>query len=578
VSGTERAAPPEAVAPFFVGAWPHLEARPNGLRDIPSPQDRCVYVTFEDFGTSGLEGDPRQWHPRDGVKNDFFNFFRAEGHSDKGQTDRGRWGVGKTVFARSSRINTFLALTVRASDARRLLMGRAILKSHQHRDIRYDPDGYFGSTEEGLTLPIEDGEIITRFCQAFGLRRGDEPGLSVVVPWYETAELTADTLLQAVVDGYFFPILAGDLQVVVTGPEGAPYQLTAATLLETVRRLKGDLASILPLLQLAIWAQETVKAPFPELNRPAEQRALRWSAELIPSNTSREIRQKLQAGDPIAIRAPMPVREKGKETRWSFFDVFMIRSGTEERGRPLYIREGITITDVRGKMTRGISALVVVTDRPLATLLGDSENISHTQWQKEGSNYKAKYLFGPSNLEFVSNSVAEIIRLVSEADEDADPAILIDLFSLPAQSDSAGAVRTRQKRPGPRQPGQQPPPVPQPPQPRPRPWRVQRIPGGFRILRGDQNVPVPELLDIRLACDVRRGNALKKYQPADFRLDRAPIMIGDDLRGADFVERTENRMVVKLLQPDFRFSVTGFDANRDLLVKVLPRKEEVDAD
>ena len=457
-------------------------------------------------------------------------------------------------------------------------MGRAILKSHQYRGTPYHPDGYFGITEDGLTLPIEDGEIISRFCQAFGLRRGAEPGLSVVVPWYDLDELTADTLLQAVVDGYFFPILSGDLQVVVTGPDGATYQLTAATLLETVCRLNGDLAKTLPLLELAIWAEEIVKTPLPELNRPAEKGALRWSADLIPMKVLKEIRQKLQSCERIAVRVPIPVREKDKETKWSFFDVFMLRNGTEERGRPVYIREGITITDVRGKTTRGISSLVLVTHGPLATLLGDSENISHTQWQKEGSNYKAKYgRLGPSNLEFVSNSVAEILRLVSEVGEDADPAILIDLFSLPAEPDSAGAVRTRQKRPGAYQPGQQPPPIPQPPPPKPRAWRVQRIPGGFRILRGDQNVPVPELLDIRLAYDVRRGNALKKYQPADFRIDRAPIRIGDDIQSVDFVERTGNRMIVRLLRPDFRFSVTGFDPNRDLVVKVLPRKEEADA-
>ena len=45
----------------------------------PSRQDRCVYVTFEDFGTSGLEGNPSQWCPEDGVENGFFNFFLRGG-------------------------------------------------------------------------------------------------------------------------------------------------------------------------------------------------------------------------------------------------------------------------------------------------------------------------------------------------------------------------------------------------------------------------------------------------------------------------------------------------------------------
>src|SRR5262245_7997749 len=73
VSGAERAAAMEAVAPFLDGAWPHLEAERNGLHKdkVPKRQDDCLFLTFEDFGTSGLDGDPTQWHKQEGVKNGF---------------------------------------------------------------------------------------------------------------------------------------------------------------------------------------------------------------------------------------------------------------------------------------------------------------------------------------------------------------------------------------------------------------------------------------------------------------------------------------------------------------------------
>jgi hypothetical protein len=38
--------------------------------------------------------------------------------------------VGKFVFPRSSRVSSFLAVTVRHDDDRRLMMGRVILKTH----------------------------------------------------------------------------------------------------------------------------------------------------------------------------------------------------------------------------------------------------------------------------------------------------------------------------------------------------------------------------------------------------------------------------------------------------------------
>jgi hypothetical protein len=578
VSGAEHALPAHTVAPFLDGIWDHLHARGNGLRQAPAPNDPCGYLVFEDFGTTGLQGDPTQWHRKDGAKNGFFTFFRAEGHSDKGETDRGRWGVGKTVFPRSSRISSFWGVTVRAADSRRFLMGRAILKTHQFSGVRHVPDGYFGIPgDDNLMLPVEDGATIDRFCKAFGLHREAEPGLSLVVPWCDPEEMSLDALLQAAVKGYFYPILAGALTIELSGTGARPHLLGADTLLDTVRRLNGKLATdMMPFLELAVWARDVSRQPLTTLNPPPVRGALHWLPELLPEDTARQLRLKLQAGERIAIRVPFPVREQGTPLRWSHFDVFLVRDGTEKRGRPIFVREGIIIPDVRGRTTRGIRSLVIADDKPIATMLGDSENPAHTEWQKDGSNYKNKYVFGPSNLAFVADSVAEIVRMITVADEEADPSILIDLFSLPQV---AGAAKTREKRAQPENKGQDTPDgMDDFPAPKPRGFRVQRIAAGFRVTRGDPAASPPALLEIKAAYDIRQGNPLKKYQKVDFQLDRAPIQIDDDLEGIEVVSRALNEMVVRVLKPDFRLSVTGFDPNRDLYVKVLPREEEADGD
>lgn len=578
LSGAEGALAAEKIAPYVDGVWPHLQAKQNGLHEPPASATPCLYLLFEDFGTTGLEGNPGQWRKEAGLKNGFFNFFRAEGHSDKEETDRGRWGVGKTVFPRASRVSTFWGLTVRASDKKRLLMGRTILKSHQVGEDLFVPDGYFGNgEEEKLTLPVDDAEFIGKFCEVFGLQRKEEPGLSLVIPWYDPEDLTLDALLQAVVYGYFYPILTGELNVSVTGTDGRTHQLTAATLLSAVRARGGELAEgMAPVIELAIWTRDTGKSEIKTLRRPPEGGALRWSPDLMPDELVVEIRKKLQAGEKIPVRVPMPVREKKKAVSWSFFDVFLVRDGTEGRGRPVFVREGIIIPDVRGRTTRGIRALVVVEDKPLATMLGDAENPSHTQWQKECSNYKEKYLFGPSNIEFVSNAVAEIVRLVTETEQEADPAVLIDLFSLPAEPETPGTVKTKAKKPKPDE-GKGPTDDKDLPERKPRSFRVQKISGGFRITRGEEGAPTPAMLDIRVAYDVRRGNPIRKYDKVDFDLNRSPIRLGDQ-DGIEVVSRGLNSMLLKVLKHDFRVSVTGFDENRDLYVKVLAREEETDAD
>ena len=569
ISGPASAVEAGIAAAYLDGAWSHIHAKKNGLREPPTRSEPCTFLTFEDFGTTGLEGDPAQWQKQDG-KNAFFAFFRAEGHSDKGETDRGRWGVGKTVFPRTSRASSFWGLTVRASDGRRLLMGRAILKTHRVQDVGYQPDGYFGrSSSDGLTLPIEDRGFIDQFCRTFGLHLANKPGLSLVVPWYDPEELTVEAVLWAVLRGYFYPILAGELAVTITGPDGRQQDLTADTLVDTVRGLNGQLAnSLLSLLELAVWARDVSRDALPLLNRPPESGALRWQADLIPTEVGLQLRQKLQAGAKFAVRVPIPVREKGKPSLWSHLDIFAVHDGSDDRGRPVYIREGITISDVRGKTTRGLRALVVVEDPPLATLLGDSENPAHTQWQKGGSNYKGKYLFGPSNLEFVSNSVAEIVRLITESDQEADPSVLIDLFSLPAEPEAPDAVKTRQKKAQAKQKGPTPPEPFKPPPPQHKAYRVQKIVGGFRVVRGNKDLETPYRLDITVAYDIRDGNPFKKFHEADFRM-----IIGDDPEGVEVLSHAMNRVEVRVLQPDFCLSVTGFDENRDLKIDVKVREE-----
>lgn len=577
ISGDAGAIEPRTMEQYVEGIEPHLFSRDNGLHYRPSLADRCRYLVFEDFGTTGLEGDPQQWRKSDGERNGFFNFFRSEGHSDKGETDRGRWGVGKTVFPRASLANTFWGITVRASDGSRLLMGRAILKSHSVDSDWYVPDGYFGEQGEGeLVLPVSDARVIQKFCDDFRLHRGNEPGLSVVIPWYDPEGVKFKGLLQAVVRGYFFPILTGELTVSLVDEEGRTHELTAASLLSIVRTSSDELSQPMSLtIELAQWACSTGKAELKKLNRPSDKGALRWSADLIPEDLVVEIREKLQGGERIALRVPMPVREKGKPAQWSHFDLFFVRDGGDTRGRPIFVREGIIIPDVRGRTTRGIRSLVVIEDQPLATMLGDAENPSHTQWQKGCANYKDKYLFGPSNIQFVTDSVAEVVRLVTETDRECDPTVLIDLFSLPVQPEGNPPAKARVKEPQ-SAPGTITRGSVDAPVSRPRAYRLQKVDGGFQISRGDEGAGVPESLRIRVAYDVRRGSPLKKYDEADFDLSKRPIQVAERI-GVEVLRQSRNTMEVKILRPDFRLRVTGFDANRDLYVSITARKGDSDA-
>jgi hypothetical protein len=579
---TDKPAAPEKIVTYLEGAWPHFTANQNGLRDVPTAGERCPFLVFEDFGTSGLSGDPLQWHKREGVKNGFFTFFRAEGQSDKQQGDRGRWGIGKFVFPRSSRVSSFWGLTVRHDDGRRLLMGRAILKSHAINGTRFVADGYHGEQKEieggaYIIAPVEDEKAINAFIEDFGLSRSKEPGVSIVVPWYD-AEITQSSLLRAVIEDYFYPILDGSLDITVDSPE-SQIQLTSATLISVVEKLNGALAAgMVPLIKLAAWAKALKPEEFTHLNKMRETGAPRWGTEFFPEAATAAIREKYQKGEKVAFRVPFFVRPKVGDKKWSFFDVLIERDGTVVREQPVFVREGIYVSDIRSPYSRGVRSLVVCDDGPLATLLGDSENPAHTQWQREGSNYRGKYQFPSENLSFVINSVSEIIRFITEADKEADKGILVDVFSLPAEPDDPDAISTKVKKSQGTKQGKKTSPSGDPPPTALKRFRVEKVKGGFRVRPGDPEADPPEWLDIKVAYSIRSGNPLKKWHKVDFEVDKTPIVVGE-LRDVTLLSQSGNEIKAEVTGADFLLSVTGFDENRDLFVKVtVPQEEKEESD
>ena len=561
-------------APWFEGAWKHVQAPGNGLREAPTQNERCSFLVFEDFGTRGLQGDVAQPFDEPGTKNHFFYFFRAEGRTSKSEQDRGRWGVGKHVFPRSSRISSFLGLTVREGDKKRLLMGHTILKSHRVGVSHFSPDGYFGEQRaDKLVVPITDKKTLDRFSADFRLKRKDEPGLSLVVPFLD-ADFSIEKLKEAVVCGYFYPILTGAL-VVTAETSDSSVTIDAESLVDVALSLGGDVSQqMLPVVDLAEWAAFCPDQDFYKLNPCTPDRPA-WADDLVPTSILPEIQSKLIKGERIAIRANLTVREKGKPAKPSYFNIFLWKDDYES-GRPVFVREGIIISDVRAPRARGIRSLVVIEDKPIATLLGDSENPAHTQWQKDSSNFRGKYFHGAAYLDFVARIVSNIVRCVNQQDEQADPDLLKNIFSLAKPSASeAPPQKSKPRKPKKEEPKDlivAPPVV----ETKKRRFKLHQVAGGFSVTRGPEGSEIPKRLRIEVAYDRRQGNPLKKYDPADFRLEKKPIRLDPPPSGLKIVEQKGNSLVAEITNINFNLTVVGFDERRDLFVDVKAEDENND--
>lgn len=549
---------------LFHGAWEHFEAEGNGLSD-PKPRrgDACAFLLFEDFNTTGLTGDPTA-ADAPGERNNFYNFFRAEGVSGKAGSDRGRWGVGKFVFPRSSRTSTHFAITVRQDDGRCLMMGAVTLKGHRiaGQEGLFTPDALYGrESENGFVLPVEDSDRIQCIANLFEVQPRQEPGTSVVVPFIRPEEFAFEELVSAAVGNYFVPILEGQLEVVIRC-QGREVALCEDTLEAELEHLPKLADGLLPLIHLAQYAVSITDDERVVLRMPDPSRSAKWSDELVPPDVLDLLRDKLARREVVSVRVPVTVRSKSDGNASSWFDIHLQPERNGD-GRPVFVREGIIVSGVRDRQVREICSLVVVNDPPLAKALGDSENPAHTEWQKDGSNFKGRYTYGPGLIDFVQYGVSSLLRMVNSASEEPDPSLTIDFFSVETDEDLKDSADSRKTGSKSGNTSDQPKPEVEPRLPR---LNIRHSGTGFSVDAGARPPDVPFMLEICCAYENGTGNPIRKWNREDFifGLDGLPMILTGGVK--QFSAR-ENRLLLYVTDHDFHVSVDGFDTNRDLYVR-----------
>jgi len=568
LSGAEKALDADCARHWFGGAWGHLTARGNGLRGVPRTAGRCPFLVIEDFGTIGLNGDPAECDPpRDNTTNRFFSFFRAEGVSEKTGEQGGRWGIGKTVFPRSSDISSFFALTVRADDERQMLLGRSVLFYHYLENRCFAPDGFYGNLGSGqrLVMPIDDSAVIERFRSDFGLHRSaTEPGLSVVVPYFDNDISTSD-VMSAVIREYFYPILARKLTVRVRGPDllSKIGDINDETVSEWAReQTHGSAAGLANVVELAVWARNVADSQFHVVGANVDISPPVWSDRNLSDDIASDVAEAYKKGEKLAFRVPLRVSRSGADAELTHFDVF-VQVDVNERGYPpIFVRGGIRIPEVKKRIIKGhrLLALVIINDKPLATLLGDAETPAHTHWSHETRNFKGKYQHGKAILDFVSDAPRQLAELLSRRYEQQDRLLLADLFPRPPH-DEGNPVGDDPVPDDGMKPEK---PMP-PPDKLPVPFQVSRIDGGFRVTASSPEAKCPPKAQIQVAYDRSRGNPLRRYHSSDFELSE----MQRKLVGGRIGSMAANTIELEILDArTFVLEIVGFDAKRDVYVSV----------
>jgi hypothetical protein len=443
-------------------------------------------------------------------------------------------------------------------------MGSAVLRTHTIADQDFQPDGWFGcrDSEDSPVAPITDDDFIDDFTKVFGLLRKDEPGLSIVVPVVDERVSEVD-LRTGIVRSFFWPILLGEL-VVDLNTQGTNIRIEHETLAKHCTQLQPAEAAV---IDFAAWA--SIAKPCEKVKLPPQNGAKPdWKVQaesLLPEAILEEIRSLIEKQTRVGITVPVRVRPKNsdKPEASSFFTVY-IAPCREAGHRPIFLRDGIVVTDVRCPQMPGTRSLVVIDDPPLAGLLGDAEGVNHTQWQKDSAKFHNHYYYGGETIRFVARSVTEIMQRLHGTETKGNPNLLLDIFYLPTDD---GVIEPHKKpKAGP--PGPLPKPMPPLPPPTPRKYTLEHVRGGFHLKPGSAPwTGNPFHLRIKAGYDVRRGNAIAAWQPDDFNFVKLPLR-KDAERGL-IVRKAEGQLMeVEITKPDFELWISGFDTRRDLVVQV----------
>lgn len=556
--------PSEKPKEYLYGLKSHLK-RSIGLPESYDYEDQRVLV-LEDFGTTGLDGNiHRSEVKEDSEKSNFYDFWWSEGKSEKGGGNIGSWGLGKTTYHMASEINTFWGLTIRRNDRRELLMGKSLLKSHEYSGRLYH---YSGKYKVGDNEPVEDSDFLKKFKEDLPIRREDEPGFSVIIP-FSDKQITFEQLVKYSIKHYFFAILNDGLEIEIAGRDEGPVVIDSNTILDHIESTMWADTD---------WRNRNIKELI-EFTQEGIKTIRDGSSQVLdPENEiegyedfqgKEELESRFNNGEFLSLKIPVEMEEKGGDTISSHFYLFLRKFPERHDMDPdeFYIRSGIHIAEeYSGKLgSRPVRGMLVVEDEKISRFLSGAEEPAHLEWNASLEDYKENYDNAWNLLRLIRNSLHKVVQSLDKTKEKESEEILQDIFSikLPEEDQNDGKKEGSDKEGG----GENEPEDPGEIRGGKKKVNVSDLEDGFKVEYIGDKEDLPYSRKIKTAYDTYSGDPFNNYEKFDFDLSDPRMII--ECNGVEMIKNDKNEIEVKFLEKESNVCVKGFDTNRDLVVRVV---------
>ncbi len=401
--------------------------------------------------------------------------------------------------------------------------------------------------------------------------------MSIIVPFPRTdgdPPITEPEVLAAVIHNYFYPIIAGRLEVIVDEGNNSSISVTADTIDDVLSHLDLDdsgersVGSYQRLFDICRSRAVRPEQPHIELrSAPVNRASYPHYSELTT------LRERYENGDLLAFRIWTTVERKEPNKReLTSFRLYVQHDNTLAQGHDFYVRGALSITKMDEILRHKARTLLVVDDdEPLAAMLRDSEPPAHTAWHPQSDRVTKAWVAPKRRIDEVRKSASVLLHLWEVAPVELQRDALADIFprigagERRRQGSRKGEVAKRQGsleisggHPD---------------------FDVHRSSTGFRVRLTPSSSDPPKRVRLRVAYEVPRGNPMTSHSPHDFCLHG----IGSLDVEADGCEVNaggkSNELLLDVTEPaHFFIGVQGFDTHRDVLVRVERVAENTVAD
>lgn len=544
---------PEFFRSLFEGQKRHAKAAEIEIDNLDFDDPKALVI--EDFGTCGLTGSINSKDNKN-----FSDFWRRHGKSHKTGKSRGRWGLGKLVYSTTSQIGAFFGATHRTGDGDNVhLMGQTVLNLREVDGKQYPPHAFFADVEnEGdvynrIPVPIQDQNLLQQFEKQFALSRSGEPGLSVVIP-FPNPNFDLSRMISVSIGNYFYPLITGQLVLQFDSIE-----INRDNVREMAKEYaKDQFHQIDVLFDFIEEVYQAEKGDLHEL-KPSWLDDRKLDEDDFDTETLQAIRESFSNGELVSLSLPVTLKLKGGANVQSSFSVYIKRPAELIKGIDLYVRGGLTLPAESKFRDRRALGAMIAEHEAVCSFLGDAENAAHTQWTTNTEKLRKKYRNSQPTVTVIKKSVIQLYDLLAEVSEDEDQDALLDFFWFDEPEKDKKKRRNKPK----------PPPIVPPIKPSKPLVRLSKVRGGFSITNdeGLTESKLPKELKIQVAYEVARGSAFNKYSPYDFTVGKNGSVKVTTSENVNLVTARENQWILEVTSIPFKFTVSGFDENRDLKVR-----------